>query len=644
MLATLSKCLLWLAYLLASVGHAASSYTSDQGTQVEWISESSTLRPGQTHWLGLKITPAPGWHTYWRNPGAAGLVTRLDVQKDPAVILGGLRWPAPQAKVFDGLNIYGYESSVLLAMPAVLVSHQSIELKAQARWMVCQTLCIPEQAELTLTLQPGEGTPSVYASEFAQARAQWPAKDALSGRWDASGRMQVSVPPGAQGGRWAFFPYANDIWPAEFYQVVRAFDGRVVFDAPASQPWPKGELVNLDARQSWRVDFESAPVSVSWTGLWMALGAFAGGIILNLMPCVFPVLAIKAAGVMNMAGAERRHRRMRGHVFALGVVVSFVVLGLVLSLLQWAGAAIGWGFQLQSPWFVGLMAALMLALAASMLGIFKLGSSLMGAGQQLTQRQGYSGDFWSGVLAVLVASPCTAPFMGPALGFALASSSAVMFGILLALAVGFALPMWAIHAFDSVAQRLPRPGAWMQRLQEGLAFPMIGTAAWLIWILLSQLGISTELWWLMLPVVAAFAMWSWRRQLRGTGAVVTLAAAWAFWPAQAEDSVAWKVFSHSTLEQLIQSPEPVLVNVTADWCISCLSNERLVFSDPEIAQMDVHFLKADWTEYDPDITAYLDRFNRAGVPLYVVYSQGEVAVLPQILTVPMVKQALGADE
>lgn len=644
MLATLSKCLLWLAYLLASVGHAASSYTSDQGTQVEWISESSTLRPGQTHWLGLKITPAPGWHTYWRNPGAAGLSTRLDVQKDPAVILGGLRWPAPQAKVFEDLNIYGYESSVLLAMPAVLASHQSIELKAQASWMVCQTLCIPEQAELTLTLEPGEGAPSAYASEFAKTRAQWPAKDALAGRWDASGHMQVSVPPGAQGGRWAFFPYANDIWPAEFYQVVRAFDGRVLFDAPASQQWPKGELVNLDARQSWRVDFESGPVSVSWTGLWMALGAFAGGIILNLMPCVFPVLAIKAAGVMNMAGAERGHRRMRGHVFALGVVLSFVALGLMLSLLQWAGAAIGWGFQLQSPWFVGLMAALMLVLAASMLGIFKLGSSLMGAGQQLTQRQGYAGDFWSGVLAVLVASPCTAPFMGPALGFALASSSAVMFGILLALAIGFALPMWAIHAFDSVAQRLPRPGAWMQRLQEGLAFPMIGTAAWLIWILLSQLGISTELWWLMLPVVVAFAFWSWRRQVRVTGAVVTLAAAWAFWPAQAEDSVSWQAFNDATLEQFIQAPEPVLVNVTADWCISCLSNERLVFSDPEIAQMDVQFLKADWTEYDPDITAYLDRFNRAGVPLYVVYSQGEVEVLPQILTVPMVKQALGADE
>ena len=644
MLATLSKCLLWLAYLLASVGHAASSYTSDQGTQVEWISESSTLRPGQTHWLGLKITPAPGWHTYWRNPGAAGLSTRLDVQKDPAVILGGLRWPAPQAKVFEDLNIYGYESSVLLAMPAVLASHQSIELKAQASWMVCQTLCIPEQAELTLTLEPGEGAPSAYASEFAKTRAQWPAKDALAGRWDASGRMQVSVPPGAQGGLWAFFPYANDIWPTEFYQVVRAFDGRVLFDAPASQQWPKGELVNLDARQSWLVDFESGPVSVSWTGLWMALGAFAGGIILNLMPCVFPVLAIKAAGVMNMAGAERGHRRMRGHVFAMGVVLSFDALGLMLSLLQWSGAAIGWGFQLQSPWFVGLMAALMLVLAASMLGIFKLGSSLMGAGQQLTQRQGYAGDFWSGVLAVLVASPCTAPFMGPALGFALASSSAVMFGILLALAIGFALPMWAIHAFDSVAQRLPRPGAWMQRLQEGLAFPMIGTAAWLIWILLSQLGISTELWWLMLPVVVAFAFWSWRRQVRVTGTVVTLATAWAFWPAQAEDSVSWQAFNDATLEQFIQAPEPVLVNVTADWCISCLSNERLVFSDPEIAQMDVQFLKADWTEYDPDITAYLDRFNRAGVPLYVVYSQGEVEVLPQILTVPMVKQALGADE
>lgn len=638
----LIACLLWAI----SCYTVAQAWVTENGTRVEWVSESRDMRPGQTHWLGLSITPAPGWHTYWRNAGAAGAPATFDVQPNPAVIVGGLRWSAPQRKVFSGLNVYGYEKPVLLAMPAVLTQPREVQLTAQASWLVCAELCIPESAQLSIQLAPGAGEPSALAKRFAQTRAQWPAADPLAGIWDVTGRASVQLPPGASQGQWAFFPYDNQVWPADQYQEVQAFDDRVVFDVQSSDAWPKGELVNLQANQSWRVEFQAGSVTASMALLWMSLAAFAGGLILNLMPCVFPVLSIKAMGLVNLSQSERIQRRRKGHAFLAGVLLSFAVLGLILLGLQQAGAAIGWGFQLQSVWFVGAMALLMAALAASMWGVFKLGGSIMGAGQTLTQRSGYQGEFFTGVLAVLVASPCTAPFMGPALGFALASDAWVLMTILMALGLGFAAPMWLIHQLEAPAKRLPKPGAWMQTLQHVLAFPMLATAGWLAWVASRQLGLELGLVWFIAPILAGFVLYSLRRFSSKTGAsiaaVTLMLAAMAFWP-QAQRGVQWQAFSQQTLDQAIQQQRPVLVNVTADWCISCLSNERLVFSDADLARMqDVLWLKADWTDYDPAITEYLDQFGRAGVPLYVVYHGLTSQVLPQILTQDIVTEALAA--
>lgn len=638
----------WAAFALSlcSAFAQAEPWVSDQGTQIEWVSESETLRPGQTHWIGLSITPPEGWHTYWRNPGASGSPATLSVEPNSAVVLGGFRWPAPERKQFSGLNVYGYESSVLLAMPAVLTRGQPQTLTAQANWLICKDLCIPESATVKITLTPGEGQPSQWSDRFGQARAAWPAQDPMMGKWDVAGRAGFELPVGMDTGRWAFFPYDNKIWGAEFYQEVRPFDGRLVFDAPQNEQWPAGELVNLDARQSWRVEFERAPVASSYPLLWMLLGAAAGGIILNLMPCVFPVLSIKAMGVLHLSGAQRRERRMRGHVFALGVLASFALIGAVLLGLQGAGAAIGWGFQLQSPAFVLFMAALMVALGASMLGVFKLGGALMGLGQGLTERGGYQGEFFAGVLAVLVASPCTAPFMGPALGFALASPGWVLFLILAALGVGFAAPMWLVHQSDRLAGWLPSPGVWMQRLQQGLAFPMFATGAWLAWVGGRQLGIDVPFWVFLTPVLLAAVVWLFRSFGRVwssglSGLLLLSVLAWN-WPS-ARAGVSWQSFNQDALAQAQQSGATVLVNVTADWCISCLSNERLVFQSGEFDQADVVWLKADWTDYDPVITSYLDSFGRAGVPLYVLYKNGQTRVLPQILTVAMVSEALATN-
>ena len=636
----------WLTALVLSVCsilvHAAPVVTQN-GTAVEWVSESDSFRPGQTHWLGLSITPAPGWHTYWRNPGASGAPATLSVNPNPAVVIGGLRWPAPERKVFGGLNVYGYESEVLLAMPAVLTRNESVTLTATANWLVCAELCIPESAELQITLRPGDGQPSDWAQRFGQARSGWPAQDPLPGQWDSTGQAAVDLPPGMDVGTWAFFPYDNQRWPAERYQEVRPFNGRVVFDAPPSEQWPNGELVNLQARQSWRVEFSAAKVSSATPLAWMLLGAFLGGLILNLMPCVFPVLSIKAMGMMHLSGAEQSLRRRRGLVFALGVLASFVAMGGVLLALKSSGAAIGWGFQLQSPVFVLLMSMLMLVLSASMLGWFKFGGAFMGMGQGLTQRGGDQGEFFSGVLAVVVASPCTAPFMGPALGFALASPAWVLFAILLALGVGFALPMWLIHQSDRLAARLPRPGRWMETLQHALAFPMLGTSAWLVWIGGRQLGFQWELAIFLVPIIAGFVVWCLVRLQRRlavvVSAVVVFCAALWYWPSD-KPGVPWAPFSQDALASALQNDQVVLVNVTADWCISCLSNERLVFQSGAFSGMDVQWLKADWTDYDAGITAYLDSFGRAGVPLYVVYRQGQQQVLPQILTTDLVMDAL----
>ena len=366
------------------------------------------------------------------------------------------------------------------------------------------------------------------------------------------------------------------------------------------------------------------------------------------MPCVFPILSIKALGLAQSAGLARSARLTKGLVFTLGVLVSFVVLAAGLLVLRQLGLEVGWGFQLQSPWFVGAMALVMFAVTAALAGVIELRGSWAGVGQGLTQSAGWRGDFFTGVLAVVVSSPCTAPLMGPAMGFALASGTGMTLATFVALGLGLALPMLLLHLSPALARALPRPGPWMLRFKQFLAFPMGLTGLWLVWILGRQIGVGFDFRWALGAVVVALIVWVWRiaKAPRLAAGLAVAALIWGGFGIKGalQPRLQWAPYSAQTLADQRAGGRTVLTNMTADWCISCLANEQLVFSQPSLAGLDVSWLKGDWTDYDPAITAYLDSYGRIGVPLYVVYRPGSMPqILGQVLTLDGLTEALSAE-
>lgn len=381
--------------------------------------------------------------------------------------------------------------------------------------------------------------------------------------------------------------------------------------------------------------------------LTMMLLAFLGGSILNLMPCVFPVLSLK---VFSFANGSEHDKHVHGWVYAAGVVLSFVAVAATLIALQKAGSAVGWGFQLQSPQFVALLAYLFFAMGLSLSGVVEFGGSLMGTGSQLAEREGYSGSFFTGVLATVVASPCTAPFMGTALGFAVTQPAITALSIFAALGAGMAAPMVMLSYSKTLRSWMPKPGAWMETFKQLLAFPLYATAIWLLWVAGRQTGVNVMAILLCGLLLLALGLWLWnsRKRVRWIGAaLVILALAVVATPMlettpQATDSTetaAQNEWSDARLSQLLESGSPVFVNVTADWCITCIANEQGALGRTEvIAAMEargITYLKADWTHYNPAIAAYLESFGRNGIPLYVLYNgnaDDTPTLLPQLLT------------
>jgi thiol:disulfide interchange protein len=400
--------------------------------------------------------------------------------------------------------------------------------------------------------------------------------------------------------------------------------------------------------------------------------AFLGGIILNLMPCVFPVLSIKALSLVSHAHYSAREIRRQGYVYTLGVLASFMALALFLILLKAGGDQIGWGFQFQSPVFVLTMAYLMFAVGLSLSGVFYVGGSIAGAGAGLTQRPGYSGSFFTGVLATLVATPCTAPFMAAALGYALAQPALQLISIFLSLGLGLALPYLLLSCWPSLQRWLPRPGAWMERAKQCLAFPMYAAAIWLVWVLVQQAGADAVILALGGMLLLALAAWIYNatRNLSDQGrwagnfsVLLLVATALGVGVSQVNQSgnslvasdtaaastknVNWEAYSDARLQSLLADGKPVFLNFTASWCISCLVNERVALGTDKVrqafAQQGITYLKGDWTNKDPEITAFLKKFNRSGVPLYVFYPAGQAQQpkeLPQILTPDIVVAAV----
>ena len=645
------------------------------------VAAQTAAVPGTTLRLGLWLQHDPEWHTYWLNPGDSGLPTRIMLELPPGFGPGEIQWPVPERLPVPPLVNFGYSGTLVLPLDVTVPADFAAEellIEASADWLICRVECLPGEGRYTLRLPVADSAAadSRWAEVFAAAERRQPVPVAAGATVSFTAetvelRLPAGLDPAPDAG-WIYFPATPQVTSNSVEPRWLETDAGPALVLPKSDYFYTApeRFEFLLARGETGLMFTALPgvpeAAVGTTaglppapgtpGLLAALGlAVLGGLILNLMPCVFPVLFLKAAGAME-AGGNRVLLRRHGLLYAAGVVASFVVVAGVLLALRASGEALGWGFQLQSPAFVAALVLLFFVMAMNFAGLFEFSGRLAGAGQQLAQGHGDRAAFFTGVLACLVASPCTAPFMGVALGVALTLPLAGALAIFAALGLGLALPILALGWVPGLAPLLPRPGPWMDMFRRLLAFPLLLTVTWLLWVYGEQTSVLAMSWLLAALVGAAFGLWllrfgrGWR-----LAAWVILAAAVALpllrapapdAPGPATSSASAGTWSPAELAAARAAGEPVLVNMTAAWCITCLANERVALSSPRVAEAlaakGVRYLKGDWTRRDSDITAYLESYGRSGVPLYVLYPGPgrEPVVLPQLLTVDLVLAAL----
>jgi thiol:disulfide interchange protein len=659
--------------------------------KAELVSEYRTVAPGQRFAVLLHFTPDAGWHTYWKNPGDSGLATSINWHLPPGVQAGAIQWPTPQAFLIPPLVNYGYAGQTLLltelSLPANFTS-DTLTIKADVAWLVCEEICIPVDASFRLTVAVA-GQSELAGNQqplFATARATLPIGTEILGDYAISGgafsaQLSAALPQPPV----AFFVAGSELVDHAASQQIVSQNSSVLlqqalntyFSAAPSEV----EIVLVDAAgQGYSVRFQQLAQDVvadsrteilvtggtlSNNSLWLILLlAACGGLLLNLMPCVFPILSLKALSIAGNS-QQRQQQRRDALFYTAGVVLSFVALAALLIALRAAGNAIGWGFQLQSPLLVGILAYLLFALGLSLSGLVQFGLALMNTGGVFAGKGGSKGAFFTGVLAVIVASPCTAPFMGTALGYAVTQSPQVALLVFAALGLGMALPFLLLAYIPALTRLLPKPGAWMDTFKQLLAWPLYLSAVWLVWVFGRQTSIDAIALLLVGMVLLAAALWLWGRAQvaagwlnRAAALLLLLLALLLLWQVAAKAASPdssndghtsaqhwqhWQRWSPATLHQLRQQGQPVLVNMTADWCITCLVNERVALnterSKSALSKYNVTYLKGDWTRRDSDITAYLQQYQRDGVPLYVLYWPGQPPqVLPQILTPDTLRQ------
>ena len=674
--------------------------------EAELIAQETGVAPGSTIYVALRQSIRPKWHTYWRNPGDAGEATRISWTLPPGWSAGDIVWPVPTRTRVGPLLDYAYSGQVLLPVPITAPANaapgSSVTLTAAATYLVCEEICIPEQATVSLTLTVTAGAPETdpkWGAALTEVLAKAPKPAGLKGVYVLEGgalKLAITGAPlkGADMAGAYFFPYSGQaIDHAADQAIERGADGLTLSLTPGADfkaTPPPSELTGVLALPGGAYEVTAsagtlpagarglgpppAPLTGGVIGLPLALVfAFIGGLILNLMPCVFPILSMKAAS-LTLHAHDKGRTRLQGLAFLAGVIATFLALAGLLIALRAAGAAVGWGFQLQSPLVVAALALLMLLVALNMSGVFEIGTSVQGVGEGASGRGGVLGAFLTGALAVVVAAPCTAPFMAGALGYALTQPPLQALAVFTALALGFAAPFVLVAFTPRLLRGLPRPGPWMDVLKKGLAFPMYATAAWLAWVFSQQTGALSQGHLLAAAVLISFAAWlhglAQTRRYAGkswavaeavalavfvVAAVVTVFGARMAAPSAAPDGGS-AVTPGSALGSEPWSPERVaalrgegkvvMVDFTADWCVTCKVNERTALAGPGVAKafadQEAVLLKADWTRRDATIAAALAEHGRAGVPLYLVYPAkgGPAVVLPQLLTEGLVIEAI----
>ena len=702
-----------LSFLLAVSAQAISDRAATPQVQAQLVASVARVQPGAEIYLGLNQKIIPHWHTYWVNPGDSGNATTIEWTLPEGATASEIIWPAPSRFSMGPITNYAYENDVTLLtkinIPADAKPGEQFTLNALVDWLVCEEECIPQQVELALSLPIVAVGESVGAGDprIDDALARLP----VASPWDIRAAQTALNPETNQAELILHIPLSEaqlaqveDIWfyPYDWGRIQQSSEqsrkpvnGGVELRIKTGEaPLKVGDAVtgvlviteqsgDQGTQQIARGFEVNSVLQIAGSGgntVNNSIGFFTavvlallGGIILNLMPCVFPVLSIKALSLVSHSNQSAAQIRSHGLVYTLGVLVSFAFLAVLLILLKAGGAQIGWGFQFQSPLFVLAVAYLMFAVGLSLSGVFFIGGSVAGVGSSLTEKPGYSGSFFTGVLATIVATPCTAPFMAAALGYALAQPAAKLLAIFLSLGLGLALPYLLLTCWPRLQRWLPRPGIWMERAKQVLAFPMYAAAIWLVWVLAQQAGVNSIVIALGGMLLIAFAAWlydttllsSTRVRRAGTlSALALILFALGISYLSVNSSIArdvnssaenagknaeqnWEPYSEARLNELLGEGKPVFLNFTASWCISCLVNERVALSDDKVKdtfkQEGIIYLKGDWTNRDVAITQFLQKFNRSGVPLYVFYPAGkpdQPAELPQILTPDMVISAV----
>jgi thiol:disulfide interchange protein/DsbC/DsbD-like thiol-disulfide interchange protein len=675
--------------------------------RVSLVSAVNSVQPGQPLHVALRLEHESHWHTYWVEAGT-GYPTSITWNLPPGWVAGPILWPTPQVvRGVDGsIAGNGFEGvvhlPVVLTPPGDLAPGTTVTLKATADWLMCKEMCMPGQAEVALRLPVRAEKPAAepvhgeaVERAFAALPRDVPDLTVAATREGTAILLQIRRKSGAAaplpGSLWFF---AEDAFVQyDKPQVERSRDEMTVLLAlPVSETYAGAgrRLVGvLRTEGSWtivgeplpglRIDValgDGAAALAAGTGIAGADGpttggasgslsimatlvfAFAGGLILNLMPCVFPVLGIKIMGFVQQAGSDRRKVARHGLVFSAGVVASFWTLAAILATLRAGGDQLGWGFQLQSPAFVFALAAVMLAFGLVMSGVFEVGLGATGVGANLQTREGYTGSFFTGVLATVVATPCSAPFLAPALGVALALPVATSFLVFTAIALGLSLPYLLLSLFPGAIRVLPRPGAWMETFKQFMAFPLYATVAYLVWVLAGQVDESSFLTLLFGMTLLAMGLWFYghyrapgasvgRARLGLVGGIALVIGGLALgWPrAAAPTDIEWQDWSPEAVAAGVAAGRPVYVDFTARWCATCQTNKRVVFSSGEVKRLfrerNVLTLRADWTRRDPRITAALAEWNRSAVPFNLVYQPGspEPVPLPELLTPGIVLDA-----
>jgi thiol:disulfide interchange protein DsbD len=678
---------------------------------------------GKTVWLGLQIKHQPHWHTYWKNPGDSGLPTVLQWTLPTGVVAGDIAWPTPQRIPVGTMANYGYSDTILLPVPLTIANSfqptpgGDLEVRLAASWLVCRQECIPQDGSFVLRV-PAKGSTASHSGDFDATRAASPTD--LPGTSQAqldnnSLTITVSGLPASWHGR-ALQPFPetaniaepvtspqiadkvsadgapspgnqvwqNGIWSGSFPLSVQR-EGTVdtlpiVFAlgaqslrtvASVSGTWPPLGVAGAALASPTAVPAatQSAPVQpTGWSSWMLAIGAaLLGGMILNLMPCVLPVLAIKVLGFSRHSEHSRGSQRAQGLAYTLGVVLSFVSLGALMLALRATGEQLGWGFQLQSPAVVAVLAALFTLLGLNLAGLFEVGMLLPHQLASLQARHPVVDAFLSGVLAVAIASPCTAPFMGASLGYAISLPAAQALGIFAALGLGLALPFLAAAWVPAFGHMLPRPGAWMDTLRRFMAFPMLATVIWLVWVLGHLSGVDGAGALLALLLCMALVVWSLGLEGRSRIAFATLSIAalagltGAIGPLviKLDDSgssanvsatgsgttATWQAWAPGRVEAELAAGHPVFVDFTAAWCITCQYNKKTTLVNADVlADMRAHqvtLLRADWTRRDPAITVALEQLGRSGVPVYVLHHAGKPPIVfSEILDAQELRSAL----